>query len=600
MLMLTAWAYLNLITFVLVGLCGLLNRRKPQNDVEIAALRAKIQTLSAEFQELKQNHSAEIANLQSCIVNLQKEAKEKEKNIEQTEEEIISQSAAVAIRNVDQPLAAIQNHDDQFIDKKEDSEITVVTRQEELIKQDEKILQKLLLEDNNSSNNDSFAEEQSKEKKELNSSSRDDAEEQTEEKNKLDSSNKDDEEEQSHQQQLEQEEKEKEKESEKEAERARLEELRIERMKQEEYARKCKREAEIEAKGLIRAFCRVRPPTKKNVGKASVLEVPVDISDSLTLVDVEGGNRRTKDYQFDHVFPPSASQEEVFCQVQELVESALDGNQVCVMAYGQTGSGKSFTMEGSEEHPGLIPRAAVQIFQEISSSRAHNGWTFNVQVSAIEIYNNKIREVLVPEGKNPVERKIFTANRKTGSIVIRDLTIVEISTPEEILCCFERAMENRCTRSTTMNAKSSRSHFVFQIDLCGQRDQEQSLGKLIFMDLAGSEALDAAHGKDSAIKQNEGKSIRESLTTLKSFLIKNAKGMPDSGCRTSVIARLMKEYLRQPKAKLLVIANVSPYAESLRQTKEALDFLEEVSRINTIQKPRERTILRKFKAQNQS
>jgi kinesin family protein C1 len=317
------------------------------------------------------------------------------------------------------------------------------------------------------------------------------------------------------------------------------ESLRMERMKQEEQARKSQRESAIEAKGLIRAFCRVRPPTKKNAEKASVLYIPAEISDSLTLVDMKGGDRRTKDYRFDHVFPPCASQEQVFDQVQELVESALDGNQVCVMAYGQTGSGKSFTMEGSEEHPGLIPRTAVQIFREISSSRAHDGWRFRVKVSAIEVYNNKIREVLVPEGMTPVERHIFTDNSKTGSIVIKDLTRLEISNPEEILSCFERAMENRCTRATKMNSKSSRSHFAFQIDLCGEREHEKTRGKLVFMDLAGSEALGVAQlGKDSATKEKEGKAIRDSLIALKTFLVNHARGLSDSGCRNFEITRL--------------------------------------------------------------
>jgi hypothetical protein len=174
-------------------------------------------------------------------------------------------------------------------------------------------------------------------------------------------------------------------------ERERLAEESRRRRIAEENERKSKREAAIQKKGLIRAFCRVRPPLVKQStnnlnSRDLVAEVHEEVSDSLALIDLKGDDRRTKEYFMDHVFSPSSSQEQVFCEVQDLIESAMDGNQVCIMAYGQTGSGKTFTMEGTDTNPGLIPRAA----KHISSSRAQDGWAFRVKVSATEIYNNKI------------------------------------------------------------------------------------------------------------------------------------------------------------------------------------------------------------------
>jgi kinesin family protein C1 len=365
------------------------------------------------------------------------------------------------------------------------------------------------------------------------------------------------------------------------------EESRLRRI-EEENERKMIREAAIQKKGLIRAFVRVRPPRKQKNSKDDdlVVEVHEEVSDSLALIDVKGQDRRTKEYYLDHVFPPSSSQEQVFCEVQDLVESAMDGNQVCIMAYGQTGSGKTFTMEGTDENPGLIPRAAKHIFDELSSSRAQDGWAFRVKVSATEIYNNKIYDLLLAPEEEIGNRKAGmtkTLERKelriiptnTGSLTISDLTRVEVFSPEEIFCSFEHALKSRRMGSTKMNATSSRSHFIFQIDLCGQRLEEQSRGCLTLIDLAGSEALSAAQ---KGIQQTEGKHIRESLTALKTFLHQHAQGNP--GSMEKKLTHFMKMIMGRG-AKLLVIANISPNAEFFSQTKDALDFISGIAKLKS-------------------
>jgi kinesin family protein C1 len=285
----------------------------------------------------------------------------------------------------------------------------------------------------------------------------------------------------------------------------------------------------------------------------------------------------------DHVFPPSSTQEQVFSEVQDLVESALDGNQVCIMAYGQTGSGKTFTMEGTEEHPGLIPRAAKQIFDEISSSRAEDGWTFRVKVSAIEIYNNKIYDQLLVPEQEIGNRKAGTTERKElkilpkkncpGSLEISNLTREEVFSAEDIFFSFEHALKSRRMGSTKMNSTSSRSHFIFQIDLCGQRQNEMSRGCLTLIDLAGSEALSAAQER---IQQVEGKHIRDSLTALKTFLHEYAQGNPGSSDKK--ISHFMRMIMGRG-AKLLVIANISPNAEFFSQTKDALEFVSGIAKL---------------------
>jgi kinesin family member C1 len=79
-----------------------------------------------------------------------------------------------------------------------------------------------------------------------------------------------------------------------------------------------------------------------------------------------GSNKHT--FQFDKVFTPSATQDDVFEEISELVQSSLDGHKVCIFAYGQTGSGKTHTMLGSDDNPGMIPKAMRQVSHMVNDT----------------------------------------------------------------------------------------------------------------------------------------------------------------------------------------------------------------------------------------
>ncbi|XP_035765204.1 kinesin-like protein KIFC1 [Neolamprologus brichardi] len=155
-----------------------------------------------------------------------------------------------------------------------------------------------------------------------------------------------------------------------------------------------------QSQGNIRVFCRVRPL----VGGGFPKHIQLATSDNkaITLAKTEESHtgktadtQKNYNFSFDRVFGPRASQQEVFEEISLLVQSALDGYNVCCFAYGQTGSGKTYTMEGDEfdETRGVIPRAVQQIFKA-AGKLGEQGWEFTFTASFVEIYNETLRDLL--------------------------------------------------------------------------------------------------------------------------------------------------------------------------------------------------------------
>ncbi|KAH1228719.1 Kinesin-like protein KIN-14C [Glycine max] len=134
-----------------------------------------------------------------------------------------------------------------------------------------------------------------------------------------------------------------------------------------------KGQQKFELKGNIRVFCRVRPllADESCSTEGKIFSYPTSMETSGRAIDLA-----------QNVFTPEASQEEVFVEISQLVQSALDGYKVCIFAYGQTGSGKTYTMMGRPGHleeKGLIPRSLEQIFQTKQSQQPQGVNVGNIQ-----------------------------------------------------------------------------------------------------------------------------------------------------------------------------------------------------------------------------
>ena len=105
-------------------------------------------------------------------------------------------------------------------------------------------------------------------------------------------------------------------------------------------------------------------------------------------------------FSYDGAFGVKSTQSEVFDEVSNFVQSALDGYDVCLFTYGQTGSGKTYTMQGigEEENRGIVPRSIEKIMSEVERLK-DMGWVYSLEVSFVEIYREVVRDLLVRDSR---------------------------------------------------------------------------------------------------------------------------------------------------------------------------------------------------------
>ena len=211
-----------------------------------------------------------------------------------------------------------------------------------------------------------------------------------------------------------------------------------------------------------------------------------------------------------------AHQENVYnCLGEEFLDHNFEGYHTCIFAYGQTGSGKSYTMMGTAEQPGLIPRTCEDLFQRIESNESANV-SYSVRVSYFEVYNEHVRDLFQPRTDPPHYLKIRES--PTEGPYVKDLTEIQVKNYGEILKYMRMGDSSRTTASTKMNDTSSRSHAVFTIMLkqihhdYHTDETTERLARIRLVDLAGSERAKATEAIGQRLR--EGSNINKSLTTL--------------------------------------------------------------------------------------
>ncbi|XP_026495194.2 protein claret segregational [Vanessa tameamea] len=334
-------------------------------------------------------------------------------------------------------------------------------------------------------------------------------------------------------------------------------------------------------KGNIRVYCRVRPPLESEASKPlynlNVLDACSIEVEKIELLNSARKGKSQHSFSFDGIFTPHSSQEDVFAEVSPMVQSALDGYNVCIFAYGQTGSGKTYTMEGGcgVEQYGIIPRAINMIFTCMEDLK-RMGWELTIKASFLEIYNEIIYDLL-NSSKEQESHDIKMVNSKGTDLYVSNLKEEEVKSSHDFIRLLIFAQRNRQTAATLNNERSSRSHSVAQIKIAAinEKRKEKFTSNLNLVDLAGSES-----GKTTQ-RMDETKHINRSLSELSKVILSLQTNQSHIPYRNSKLTHLLMPSLGG-NSKTLMLVNVNQFDESFNETLNSLRFATKVNSCRTV------------------
>jgi len=321
-----------------------------------------------------------------------------------------------------------------------------------------------------------------------------------------------------------------------------------------------------ELKGNIRVYVRVRPLAAHESG--TCLTFPN--GDEITITNENHGSKKT--FQFNEVFRENSTQVQLFEGVRDLVVSMIDGYNVCIFAYGQTGAGKTHSMQGTPTDPGIYMRTFNELFKV---ARERSGWRVELTAAIIEIYNEEIRDLLVPPDKKAPKLQV---RQEKGRNHVPGLTLEPVSTPEDVDNLLSTGQQHRTVACTDMNAHSSRSHLMVQIHGSMTTSEGKELRSCItLVDLAGSERL--AKSGVSGDRAKEAIAINKSLSALGDVINSRATKGAHTPFRNSPLTHLLQDSL-SGDSKTLMLLQMNPCQDHVEETMCSLNF---GARVNNVE-----------------
>jgi len=376
--------------------------------------------------------------------------------------------------------------------------------------------------------------------------------------------------------------------------------------------RRATHEELMNLRGRIRTFCRIRglcPGDAKSSGSSGVEAVTRGALAKEVIV-----TSLQRRFDFDLVFGPEAPTERIWEEVWPLVDSVFDqpGSHACVMAYGQTGAGKTFTMEGNADQPGLVKRTLERLYarKEGRLRLTTCNRETEVSVSMLEIYQEHLFDLLsgsscsshalaaardnVDENDEgvawtstaaPLMNQRLQLRQDGGEFgpEVKGLRVVRPASCAEALALYQAGARQRRLGASERNARSSRSHMVFCIQVAHVDKNTGELSapsKISLVDLAGSERQRSAAALDR-VRIGEACSINRSLTTLgkvvQACVQRASAGKQSERERThvpyrdSVLTRLLSDSIGG-QAKTLLVAHVTPLEIDVQESYRTLQF----------------------------
>ncbi|XP_073726237.1 kinesin-like protein KIF1A isoform X18 [Misgurnus anguillicaudatus] len=349
----------------------------------------------------------------------------------------------------------------------------------------------------------------------------------------------------------------------------------------------------------VKVAVRVRPFNSREIGKES--KCIIQMSGNTTTIINPKAPKENKSFNFDysywsHTSPEDinyASQQQVYRDIgEEMLLHAFEGYNVCIFAYGQTGAGKSYTMMGKQEkdQQGIIPLLCEDLFTKISDNNDNN-MSYSVEVSYMEIYCERVRDLLNPKNKG----NLRVREHPLLGPYVEDLSKLAVTSYNDIQDLMDSGNKARTVAATNMNETSSRSHAVFNIIFTQKRhdaetdNTSEKVSKISLVDLAGSERADSTGAKGTRLK--EGANINKSLTTLGKVI--SALAEVDSGInknkkkkkvenfipyRDSVLTWLLRENLGG-NSRTAMVAALSPADINYDETLSTLRYADRAKQI---------------------
>ena len=294
-------------------------------------------------------------------------------------------------------------------------------------------------------------------------------------------------------------------------------------------------------KGRIRVFCRCRPPSK-TAAQPEALDILSATACMLREPGKNGRNGKETVFSFDRCFSSEASQAEVFDEAKRLVQSSVDGYNVCVFAYGQSGVGKTYTLysedDGKGGEAGIAERSVTELFRLMD----RHALRFNFQVSmyVLEIHRNELIDLLRPVDPNPPPQLTVHLDPQ-GVVYVENVTKSPIANADEAIRMLTDAAAKRKTVANEGAPHSSRSHFICSLMIRSTCKSSGNVanGKLTIVDLASSGNTDklAAQGKDA----KEAKAINKSLLALGDVIQALTTGDGHVPYRNNLLTQLMAD-----------------------------------------------------------
>ncbi len=338
----------------------------------------------------------------------------------------------------------------------------------------------------------------------------------------------------------------------------------------------------IKRKSSITVAVRIRPLNNNELEISSEETIKV-INTSSLLVAIDKSTNNTKSNQikeqqffFDYVFDKNSSQKTIYeYTTKHLLLGLLEGFNATVFAYGATGSGKTYTMLGTSNDLGIMPRSISDLFKLLSNYRNKD---FKMIVAYIEIYNEIIRDLLA-------DGNVIDITEDPGKgVVLIGAKEIDVENTESFYDILYLGNKKRTTGSTNNNESSSRSHAVLRINLDNIDRESNDIisGKFILVDLAGSEKTTGNQNNNvNQERQKEGININKSLLALGiciNALASKSKFVP---WRNSKLTRILKDSLGG-NSRIVMISTISPSVFNLEETINTLVYSNRAKNIQTI------------------